>query len=429
MKYSLTFLMAFSLLTSMAQPVTSTSKPDADSFTLTKQLIILLRSDSIILKSLKADKIAKIDTVVSVSTDSASRLITILNRWGVDTTEKDFDKLRDKLRINNKVDISNKILSSDTLVIVDRNLGNEGGGSNDNKINLTESAILVLIGIVCGFIFFVLLRWGINRKKKNSNNKPVTGNMQPVESPGSEAPTGSAPKQEQTGQIILYTDILVELKKRKIEIPKKGTINDLAKKLLATLSELEKKQDEDLKTLEGLQEEKGQFENEKLNLTNQIAQIQEQVKQLTIEKTDLTDKMRSLKELAAQDEQVVFKALVWINRADDDIHNQISQGDVRGANQRLVSSALNGLLLFQSYLEYRRKLSRTSSKDVAPPTQKSVEMDANLRILMGEQVDLKQPGPGISDAPPLTSHLREVAKEHGITEITPFGYDGYKIKS
>jgi len=426
MKYSLTFFIAFSLLTSIAQPVKPEVKSDYDSFTLKKQLTILVRSDTLIIKK----SMAKIDTFILRNEDSAISLIKYFKVWDIDTADKQFIKLTNKLKTSSKIDISKKILTDDTipsntgtdLEIVEKSNSNE-------LINQPQSLKFLLIGIVGGFIFFILLRLVLNSKKTKSRGNSVAKNSQSNQGNVTDTSHELVPEQKIPSQITLHSDILVELKKRKIEIPKKATINDFAKKLLATLSELEKKQDEDLKTLEGLQEEKGQFENEKLNLTNQIAQIQEQVKQLTIEKTDLTDKMRSLKELAAQDEQVVFKALVWINRADDDIHNQISQGDVRGANQRLVSSALNGLLLFQSYLEYRRKLSRTSSKDVAPPTQKSVEMDANLRILMGEQVDLKQPGPGISDAPPLTSHLREVAKEHGITEITPFGYDGYKIKS
>ncbi len=426
MKYFLTFLIAFSLLTSIAQPVKPEVKLVSDSFTLKKQLTILVRSDTLIIKK----SMAKIDTFILRNEDSAISLINYFKIWNIDTADKQFIKLSNKLKTSSKIDISKKIFTDDTIPSVPvKDLEIDEKSKNNQLANQPQSLKFLLIGIVGGFMFFILLRVALNSKKTKSRKDFVAKNSQSNQSDISDTSSEFITEQKVPSQITLHTDILVELKKRKIEIPKKGTINDLANKLLSTLSEFEKKQVADLKALEGLQAEKVEFENEKLNLTNQIAQIQGQVKQLTIEKTDLTEKLRSHKELAAQDEEVVFKALVWINRTDDDIHNQISRGDVQGANQQLVSSALNGLLLFQSYLEYRRKLSRSSGKDAAPSTQKSVEMDANLRILMGERVELKQPGPGVSDAPPLTAHLREVASEHGITEITPFGYDGYKIKS
>jgi hypothetical protein len=373
----------------------------------------LTTKGSLILSELSRQDDPRMDSIFLGTPDSTKLLIDFLGRWGVNDTTKEFKgfiKYLDSLKHG---------ASGYTIIQHQVPFRVPPAKIHTDQLSMWENpVILILIGIVGGFIFFALLRYVMIWKKRKSDKKP---------SP--EPPPVSSPKPEQAGQIILHADVLVELKKRKIDIPKKGTINDVAKKLLALLSELEKKQVADLETLKELQAEKGKFENEKLNLTNQIAQAQGQIKQLTNEKTDLTEKMRSLKELAAQDEQVVFKALEWINRADDDIHNQISRGDVQGANQQLVSSALNGLLLFQSYLEYRRKLSRSSGKDAAPSTQKSVEMDANLRILMGERVELKQPGPGVSDAPPLTGQLREVAKQQGLTEITPFGYNGYKIKS
>ncbi|MFM7628982.1 MAG: hypothetical protein ACKO44_05645 [Algoriphagus sp.] len=383
----------------------------------------LISKDSLIISELSKQNDLHADSIFLETPDSTKLLIDFLGRWGVNDTTKEFKGFIKYLDSLKHAASSYPIIQYQVPFRVP-----------PTKIQTDQSSVwespfvLILIGIVVGFISFVLVREAMIRKKRKSNNKSVYVNGQAVEPPDSDAPPESAPKQEQTSQIILHADILVELKKRKIEMPKKGTINDVAKKLLASLSELEKKQVADLEALAVLKAEKGEFENEKLNLTTQIAQVKGQVKQLTDEKNDLTEKIRLFKELAVQDEQLVFKALEWINRADDDIHNQISRGDGQGANQQLVSSALNGLLLFQSYLEYRRKLTRSSGKDAAPATQKSVEMDANLRILMGERVELKQPGPGVSDAPPLTGQLREVAKQQGLTEITPFGYSGYKIK-
>ena len=71
MKYFLTFLIAFSLLKSIAQPVNSEGSPVSDSFTLKKQLTILVRSDTLIIRK----SMAKIDTFILRNEDSVKSLI------------------------------------------------------------------------------------------------------------------------------------------------------------------------------------------------------------------------------------------------------------------------------------------------------------------------------------------------------------------
>jgi uncharacterized small protein (DUF1192 family) len=222
---------------------------------------------------------------------------------------------------------------------------------------------------------------------------------------------------------------MAELKKRKIENPKKGTINDTFQKVLQVVADLEKECAAVKKEVERLNTERVSHEAKRRELQTQMTGVQEQAKQLQLDKKELTGKIQLLIDLSAKDEQIITQALQWFKGADESVHAHIHSGDMQGANRQLLSTALNGLLLLQSYLDYRRILIRSRTKDGGLAAQKPVEPNENIRILMGDRVELKQPGPGVNDAPPLASQIRELAKQQGLMEITPFGYNGFKIKS
>ena len=395
----------------------------------TKHLAVSFNNNSRMILSDSIEGVSRfVDTQYLKQPDSVDAFIDFLERWGADTLDKDYVPLLTYLVDSLKWKVPKRKLTQRQVPFRQETVASSPPPSKPNWQTLT---LYTTSGVALGFLLFTLTRLtviSINRRKSAKKYPP--GNPTGLENNPSDPQTPENKGVFKDDSVsMLPEDMIAHLNQLKIRVGHQTPLKEIVEELLRFVTGLQKKSNDDKKVLDRLEVEKADLESDKSKLIHELSNVQKQFDQISGERDTLSVQLTRTHELSAQDDHIVQKALEWVNRGEEDAHVFINKGDVRGANRQILSNSISGLLLFSSYLGYRRKIARSLSKDSIGSQQKPVEMDPNLRILLGEKVELKQPGPAVNDAPPLTGQLREIARQLEIPELAPFGYGGYKIKS
>lgn len=428
MKYTIVLLLGFFVSQVSAQRADTVFDLKSVSRTLS---IRVHSTDTLLLRNSNRYGDFRTDTVVLDSTINIDHVLNYLGRWGVDTTST-YAGLIKYLRDSLKLAPATKPLEFDPAHFHETTPLPPTPPSDDKPTSVSASSswidhvVPALIGLVLGFICFVL--YVEYRKWKKKKGSAALGGQSGNGAPQTDDP---ASYEQEALKLDWAADVLAALKKRGLPPGKKNAHNDTAQKLLGMIEKLEEEKNsveinlqkvgQDMKKkVEALEASNNQLNKQQ---TEQLADI----KELKTKNASLQDSLDAEKKAAAQDNEMILKALSWLKEVRGSITEAINGGDEKTANKRIVAGSINSFLLLSSYLDFRRKTAMAREGGQSAPPKK-IDPDTNLRILMGERAELKQPGPNLSDAPPLAGQLRDLVRDQGISDISPFGYEGHKIK-
>lgn len=431
MKYTIAILLGFFISQVNAQRADTVFDLKSVSRTLS---IRVHSTDTLLLRDSNRYGDFRTDTVVLDSTITIDHVLNYLGRWGVDTTRTYAGMIR-YLRDSLGLAAATKPIvfdpphfhESTPLPSTQPSPAQSTSSTSSTSSSWINHVVAALVGLIGGFVFFVLLVE--YRKRKRKKETVALDDRSGNGGAGSADVTQPTTAEQEVLKLEWAADVLTALKKRGLVPGKKNAHNDLAQKLLGLIEKLEEEKNgveinlqkvgQDMKKqIETLEASNNQF-------SKQQSQHLEAIKVLTTENAGLQESLDSEKKAAAQDNEMILKALSWLKEVRGSITEAINGGDENAANKRIVAGSINSFLLLSSYLDFRRKAAGESGQSASP---KKIDPDTNLRILMGERVELKQPGPNLSDAPPLAGQLRDLVREQGISDISPFGYEGHKIK-